>query len=396
MTAILSDRSAARSAVLLSISGALAGAADVVHAQVVRPEIVAVHPHDAEAFTQGLLLHDGRFFESTGLNGRSSLRRVVPVTGLVEHRIELASELFGEGLALVGNRLIQLTWLNNVALVYDVDFNRLGTFDYDGEGWGLCYDGSRLIMSDGSSRLFFRSPDTFDLLGEVQVARGGTPVSRLNELECVGRLVYANVWQTDTIVRVDPSSGEVLATIDASGLLTAAEGAEADVLNGIAFDPATGHFFLTGKLWPKLFEVRFNFDPLGGEAQDDGGVDDPPDAAADHGSRRAAIGLPIGRAGRAGRTGAMPSGADAGDPSSGRAGTDGGPPMSRLTESTSGCSCRLSPVQRVDGSQLGFIVLLFAVRRMGVRRRRRQALQAEAIRSRTSTRSASPSQHREH
>ena len=242
------------------------------YAQTARPEVVASFPHDREAYTQGLLLHSGRFYESTGLVGRSTLRRVVPATGMVEWRFTLAGNLFGEGLALVGDRFIQLTWQNNVAMIYDLDFNRAGTFDYQGEGWGLCYDGARLVMSDGSNRLFFRNPQTFAVIGEVAVTRGGSAVSRLNELECVGKLVYANVYQTDTIVRIDPASGQVLTTIDASGLLTPAEAVGVDVLNGIAFDPASGHFFLTGKLWPKLFEVRFDFDPYGDGRMTDAGV----------------------------------------------------------------------------------------------------------------------------
>src|SRR5688572_18891703 len=247
-------------------------AAISAQAQTARPQVVATFPHDPEAYTQGLLLHEGRFYESTGLVGRSTLRRVVPASGMVEWRFTLAGNLFGEGLALVGDRFIQLTWQNNVAMIYDLDFNRQGTFDYEGEGWGLCYDGTKLVMSDGSNRLFFRNPQTFALIGEVSVTRGGAAVSRLNELECVGRLVYANVYQTDTIVRIDSTSGQVLTTIDASGLLTAAERAGTDVLNGIAFDSASGHFFLTGKLWPKLFEVRFDFDPYGDGGPRDAGT----------------------------------------------------------------------------------------------------------------------------
>jgi glutaminyl-peptide cyclotransferase len=237
-----------------------------VNAAVVRPEVVRTLPHDPRAFTQGLVYHDGRFLESTGLRGRSSLRRVVPETGAVEHRVDLSSDRFGEGLALVGSELIQLTWQNRVALRYDLDFARIGTFDYEGEGWGLCYDGERLVMSDGSSKLYFRDPKSFAITGSVEVTRGGAPVRDLNELECVGSLVYANVWQTDTIVRIEPQSGRVLTSIDASGLLSASEATRADVLNGIAFDAATGHFFITGKLWPKLFEVRFAFDPARAEA----------------------------------------------------------------------------------------------------------------------------------
>jgi hypothetical protein len=160
--------------------------------------------------------------------------------------------------------LIQLTWQENIAWVYDIHtFQRLDSFAYDGEGWGLCYDGTRLVMTDGSSTLFFRDPDTFQLLGQIGVTRDGSSVSNLNELECVGNLVYANVWLTDAILRIDPANGVVLTEIDARGLLTPEEQSQANVLNGITFDPVTEHFFLTGKFWPKVFEVVFDFDPYG-------------------------------------------------------------------------------------------------------------------------------------
>jgi glutaminyl-peptide cyclotransferase len=240
----------------LFVSPARASAAQP---QTVRPEIVATYPHDSRAFTQGLVFHQGKLYESTGLLGRSTLRRVVPSTGVVEHSTSLAADQFGEGLALVGDRFFVLTWQNQVVLTYDLDFAPVGRFDYTGEGWGLCYDGRRLVMSDGSSRLFFRNPATFAIIGEVEVRGANGPVPNLNELECVGSLVYANVWQTNAILRIDPSSGDVTGTVDASGLLTSAEAASVDVLNGIAFNPTTGHFFITGKLWPKLFEVRFAF-----------------------------------------------------------------------------------------------------------------------------------------
>jgi glutamine cyclotransferase len=237
--------------------------APIAGAGVVRPEVVRSYAHDAGAFTQGLVFHQGSLYESTGLRGQSSLRRVALRTGAVEARVELANDLFGEGLALVGERLIQLTWQNRVALVYDLALNRLGGFEYDGEGWGLCDDGRRLIMSDGSNRLFFRNRDSFELIGSMEVSNEGQPVRHLNELECVGSLVYANVWQTDAIVRIDATTGSVLSTIDASRLLTPEEAARADVLNGIAHDPESGHFFITGKLWPRLFEVRLALDAAG-------------------------------------------------------------------------------------------------------------------------------------
>ena len=210
------------------------------------------------------MFFEGKLFESTGLTGQSTLRRVTLATGMVERNFALDATYFGEGLERVDRRLIQLTWMNAIAIVYDLDaFTELARFSYQGEGWGLCFDGTDLVMSNGSDRLVFRDPRTFAVRGEVAVRRGAAPVTRLNELECVGSLVYANVWQTNTIVRIDKATGTVLTDIDASGLLTPAETQAADVLNGIAYDPATRHFYLTGKLWPKLFEVSFDFDPGG-------------------------------------------------------------------------------------------------------------------------------------
>ena len=321
----------------------------------VRPEIVATHPHDPQAFTQGLLLHQGKLYESTGLLGRSSLRRVVVATGAVEKSTSLAADLFGEGLALVGDRLIQLTWQNHVALSYDLEFNALGRFDYTGEGWGLCYDGARLVMSNGSSRLLFRNPTTFAVTGEVEVRGASGPVANLNELECVGSFVYANVWQTNSIVHIDPASGDVLHVVDASGLLSPTEAAGVDVMNGIAFDPASGHFFITGKLWPKLFEVRFAFEPADGGA---GGAN--------------------GSAGRTGSAGGPPAtGGSTTSPTTGGSTATGGnpgsepePPPSKDTRSRSGCGCELplsSPGSSAMSVVLGIAALAFGRRRRTAR-----------------------------
>jgi glutamine cyclotransferase len=221
-------------------------------------KVVSVRPHDPGAFTQGLVWHDGTLFESTGLYGSSSLREVDPQTGKVKRSRVVPKEDFAEGLALVDDRLIQLTWKEQRALVYkQADFTPAGDLRYDGEGWGLCYDGRRLVMSNGSDRLFFRDPKTFALLGDVQVTLAGKPVWSLNELECVDGVVYANVWQEDDIVRIDPATGKVSAVIDASGLLTPEERRQTDVLNGIAWDPTAKTFLITGKMWPKMFEVKF-------------------------------------------------------------------------------------------------------------------------------------------
>ncbi len=221
-------------------------------------KVLAKHPHDPTAFTQGLFLHDGELYESTGINGQSSLRRVDPRTGEVRQKIDVPADFFAEGLARVDDRLIQLTWQNHKVFEYDrASFEKTGEHTNETEGWGLCYDGERLVMSDGSSTLFFRDPDTFAPIGQVPVTLAGQPQDMLNELECVGNQVYANVWQTDTIVRIDPGTGAIGAVIDAAGLLTPDErSAGADVLNGIAWDPALETFIITGKLWPWIYEVQ--------------------------------------------------------------------------------------------------------------------------------------------
>ena len=217
-----------------------------------------MRPHDPAAYTQGLVWDHGTLYESAGLYGRSSLRQVDPRTGEVLRRLDVPPGFFAEGLAEVGNRLLQLTWKEGVAFVYEPrSFERVGEFRYEGEGWGLCDDGRRLVMSDGSDHLGFRDRRTFALLGGVNVLLDGRPATQLNELECVGGAVYANVWMTDQILRIDPASGRVTAVIDAGGLLDAAEQAQADVLNGIAYDPEKKTFLITGKLWPKMFEVVF-------------------------------------------------------------------------------------------------------------------------------------------
>jgi len=220
--------------------------------------VLSVRPHDRQAYTQGLLIEGGALYESTGLYGQSSLRQLDPKTGEVKRRLNLPQSFFAEGIALVGDKLVQLTWQEGSAFVYSLaGFERTAEHRYRGEGWGLCYDGRRLVMSDGSDQLTFRDPQTFAILGNVRVTLAGDPIHQLNELECVEGAVYANVWQTNDILRIDPSTGKVTAVIDASGLLSASEQDNAEVLNGIAYDPAAGTFLITGKLWPKMFEVKF-------------------------------------------------------------------------------------------------------------------------------------------
>jgi glutamine cyclotransferase len=223
-------------------------------------EVVAEYPHDDKAFTQGLLLHGGRLYESTGLVGRSSLREVDLASGAVLRQRDIPAPYFAEGLALVGEELLQITYTSGELFRWDRStFESTGSATYDGEGWGLCYDGTAVWMTDGSADLFKRDPVTFDLLATVPVTDDGDPVVRLNELECVGGAIYANVWLTDDIVRIDPASGRVTARIDASPLRASLGGPLVTdaVLNGIAYQQDGDLFLVTGKLWPTLFAVRF-------------------------------------------------------------------------------------------------------------------------------------------
>jgi glutamine cyclotransferase len=232
-------------------------AAHVASPPAFRLKVVRVYPHDTRAFTQGLLFIDGKLFESTGLLGRSSIRRVDLASGQVEMESKLSSDLFGEGVARVGQRLFQLTWKNQKVLVWDLATLKKETeFLYVGEGWGLCFDGRRLVMSDGSDTLSWRNPATFAKEGEIHVRLAGRPLANLNELECIGSMIYANVWQDNHIARIDGNTGQVTAWIDASGLLDPSEAMDVDVLNGIADMTTTGHLLVTGKLWPHLFEVE--------------------------------------------------------------------------------------------------------------------------------------------
>lgn len=224
------------------------------------PRVLAVWPHDPEAFTQGLLWAEGRVYESTGRYGRSDVRVWEAESGEILARRELPDHLFAEGLALVGERLVQLTWREEVALLYDRrTLEPVGQRRYAGEGWGLCFDGESLVMSDGSATLRFRDPETFGELRRIEVRLDNRPLRGLNELACVEGRVWANVFPRDELVRIDPRSGAVDAIVDASDLrrrLPEEARARSDVLNGVAYRPDSGTFLLTGKLWPRLFEVE--------------------------------------------------------------------------------------------------------------------------------------------
>ncbi len=221
-------------------------------------QIVNTFPHDPEAFTEGLLYDNGFLYESTGLNGRSTLRKTELATGKVLQEYNLPADLFGEGLTLMGDRLFQLTWKSQVGFVYDkATFRLLRQFAYPTEGWGLTHDGKDLIMSDGTATLYFLNPDTFKGIRQVQVHTDEGPVTNLNELEYVQGQVYANIWKTDRIARIAPDTGQVLGWIDLTGLLSAQDRQKpVEVLNGIAYDAEHDRLFVTGKLWPKLFEIK--------------------------------------------------------------------------------------------------------------------------------------------
>jgi glutamine cyclotransferase len=220
-------------------------------------EVVRTYPHDPHAFTEGLFLRDGFLYESTGLEGASAIRKTVLETGAVENERSISSQYFGEGIVDWGDKLIELTWKNQIGFVYGLDdFEMRGEFHYAGEGWALTRDDKRLYMSDGTSRIRFLDPETLKEIGGVTVTDQGKPVDQLNELEWVKGEIYANIWQTDRIARIDPATGHVTGWIDLTGLLPIAESAGADVLNGIAYDAKTDRLIVTGKLWPKLYEIR--------------------------------------------------------------------------------------------------------------------------------------------
>jgi glutamine cyclotransferase len=220
-------------------------------------QVVRSYPHDRGAFTQGLIFRDGVFYEGTGLNGRSGIRKVKLETGEVLQARPLPQEYFGEGITDWQGQIVQLTWRSEVGFVYDMStFEQTKRWTYTGEGWGLTHDDKRLIMSDGSAELRFIDPATLKETGRITVRDNTGPVERLNELEYVKGEILANVWQTDRIVRISPKDGRVTGWVDLSGLLAPAERTADAVLNGIAYDAAGDRLFVTGKLWPRVFEIR--------------------------------------------------------------------------------------------------------------------------------------------
>ena len=219
--------------------------------------VVKVYPHDRQAFTQGLQYVDGDLYEGTGQNGQSGIRKVKLETGEVLQHQPLDAKYFGEGITVWGNTIVQLTWQSEIGFVYDkASFKPIKSFKYVGEGWGLTHDGARLIMSDGLAALRFLDPVSFKETGRLNVRDNSVAISKLNELEFVKGEILANVWQTSRVARISPKTGDVIGWIDLSGLLDAREALGTDVLNGIAYDAKGDRLFVTGKWWPKLFEIK--------------------------------------------------------------------------------------------------------------------------------------------
>ena len=220
-------------------------------------QVVKTYPHDREAFTQGLQYKDGFLYEGTGLQGRSSLRKVKLETGVVLQKLSLPGQYFGEGISIIGDRIVQLTWQSEVGFVWGLkDFKLQRQFTYKGEGWGLTTDGKNLYFSDGTDEIRVLDGNSLAELRRIKVRENGRPVRDLNELEWVEGEILANVWQTDRIVKVNPLDGRVTGSVDLSGLLSMGERVGTDVMNGIAYDAVGKRLFVTGKLWPKVFEIK--------------------------------------------------------------------------------------------------------------------------------------------
>ena len=221
-------------------------------------QIAGVWPHDSTAFTQGLIFSDGKLYESTGQEGQSSLRLVDLQTGIVSKKVDVPVPYFAEGITLLNGKIYQLTWQHQLGFIYDPQkLEKIGEFRYEGEGWGITTDGRSLIISDGSNRLKFLDPDSFRVTKTIAVLDGRMPIEQLNELEYVNGEIYANIWHDDRIATIDPQNGRVTGWIDLTGLLQPGDVQDPEaVLNGIAYDQPSGRLFVTGKLWPRLFEIK--------------------------------------------------------------------------------------------------------------------------------------------
>ncbi len=225
-------------------------------------DIVNTFPHDHEAFTEGLQYYNGFLYESTGLNEHSHLRKLDLKTGKTLQNFDLDKQYFGEGITILNSKIYQLTYTSHIGFIYDLKtFKKLGSWNYQGEGWALTNDGTNIIMSNGSSNILYLDPNSLAIIKTIQVTDGGLPVERLNELEYIRGEIWANIWQIDRIARIDPSSGKVIAWLDCANLITPEEQQHADVLNGIAYDQQNDRVFITGKLWTKIFEIKLKSKP---------------------------------------------------------------------------------------------------------------------------------------
>ncbi|RCW53343.1 glutaminyl-peptide cyclotransferase [Halanaerobium sp. ST460_2HS_T2] len=219
-------------------------------------QVIESYRHDPKAFTQGLEIFDNNLYEGTGLYGKSSLRKLEIKSGRILDKINLSSDYFGEGITILNNKIYQLSWKENIAFVYDLNFNLIKKINYSEEGWGLANDGKHLIMSNGSEYLYFRNPDTFELAKKIKVRTKDRLIKNINELEYQNGFIYANIWQTDYIIKIDAASGKVSAYLDLSGILKTDYTGEINVLNGIAYDSTNKTFLVTGKLWPKIYRIK--------------------------------------------------------------------------------------------------------------------------------------------
>jgi glutamine cyclotransferase len=219
-------------------------------------EVLNSYHHDPQAFTQGLEIYDQQLFEGTGLYGSSSLRKVELESGRVLKEIRLDQKYFGEGITVLNDKIYQLSWQENTAFVYDLNFKLLESFNYQGEGWGLANDGQNLIMSNGSEYIFFRNPESFEILRKIEVTSADKKIKNINELEYHAGFIYANIWQTDYIIKINAESGKVESYLNLKGILKTDYQGKIDVLNGIAYDPEKNNFLVTGKLWPKIYRIK--------------------------------------------------------------------------------------------------------------------------------------------